>query len=74
MARDAHASSDYGAPAVRSNTMHRPLIAVTHALHLISSVIVMSIAAYFVHNFARNTHLVYWVSIVRFASLSPGPH
>ncbi|KAF2033058.1 hypothetical protein EK21DRAFT_86498 [Setomelanomma holmii] len=60
---DTHANTDYGAPAVRSNKMHRPLIMANHALHFVSSLIVMSIAAYFIHNFPHNTHLVYWVSI-----------
>jgi hypothetical protein len=65
MARNTHANTDYGAPAVRSNKIHRPLITATHALHFISSIIVMSIAAYFIHNFGHNTHIVYWVSVVR---------
>jgi len=62
MAR-GHNANDYGAPAVRSNKLHRPLIIANHVLHFISSIIVMSIAAYFIHNFNKNTHLMYWVSV-----------
>lgn len=67
MAR-GHNANDYGAPAARSNTLHRPFIIANHVLHFISSIIVMSIAAYFIHNFNKNTHLVYWVSVVRISS------
>ncbi|KAF1349484.1 hypothetical protein EJ07DRAFT_139910 [Lizonia empirigonia] len=56
-------ATDYGAPAVRSNRLHRPLLAANHALHLISSLIVLGISAYFIHKYTRNTHLVYWVAL-----------
>lgn len=58
-------TTDYGAPAVRSNRMHRPLMALNHALHLASSLIVLGISAYFIHAFENSTHLRYWVAIVR---------
>ena len=49
---NAHAepTTDYGAPAVRSNRLHRPLLASNHALHLASSLIVLGISAYFIHD------------------------
>ncbi|KAH7339249.1 hypothetical protein BKA66DRAFT_581767 [Pyrenochaeta sp. MPI-SDFR-AT-0127] len=56
MAR-GHNANDYGAPATRSNKLHRPLIIANHVLHFISSIIIMSIAAYFIHNFNKNTYL-----------------
>lgn len=63
MAR-GHAATDYGTPAAgRSNRMHRPALLANHALHWISSVIVMSIAAYFIHHYRHNTHLRYWVAL-----------
>jgi hypothetical protein len=64
---NAHAepTTDYGAPAVRSNRLHRPLLAANHALHLASSLIVLGISAYFIHDFENSTHLRYWVAIVR---------
>ena len=58
------ATTDYGAPPARSNKMHRPLLLANHILHFISSIIVMSIAAYFIRHFSRNTHLLYWVALV----------
>jgi hypothetical protein len=63
---NAHAAptTDYGAPAVRSNRLHRPLMALNHALHLASSLIVLGISAYFIHDFENSTHLRYWVAIV----------
>jgi hypothetical protein len=70
MARTTHApTSDYGAPAAQPNKLLRPLLTANNVLHFISSVIVMSIAAYFIANYNRNTHLVYWVSIVRCLSI-----
>lgn len=63
MAR-GHATNDYGAPAARSSKIHRPLILLNHVLHWISSIIVMSIAAYFIAHYRHNTHLVYWISVV----------
>jgi hypothetical protein len=60
----AHANTDYGAPTARANKFHLHMIIANHTLHLISSLIVMSIAAYFIANFNHNTHIVYWVSIV----------
>jgi hypothetical protein len=71
MARTDAATTDYGAPVGRTNKLFRPLLAATHALHLISSIIVMSIAAYFIANFNHNTHLVYWISIVRSLIFAP---
>jgi len=62
MAR-GHATNDYGSPAVRSNRVHRPAIAANHAVHWISSIIVLGIAAYFIAKFSHNTHLVYWVTV-----------
>jgi len=62
MAR-GHDANDYGSPADRSNRMHRPAILANHALHWTSSLIVMSIAAYFIANFSRDTHLVYWICV-----------
>lgn len=64
---NAHAAptTDYGSPAVRSNRLHRPLLAANHALHLASSLIVLGISAYFINDFTHNTHLRYWVAIVR---------
>jgi hypothetical protein len=58
-------TSDYGAPAIRTHKLHRPLLALTHALHLICALIVLGISAYFINNYTHNTHLVYWVSLVR---------
>jgi hypothetical protein len=54
-----HGTSDYGTAAGTSNKMHRPAILANHILYWISSLIVMSIAAYFISAFLRNTHLVY---------------
>jgi hypothetical protein len=68
MAR-GHATNDYGNVAERSNRMHRPAIIANHALHWASSVIVMSIAAYFIDKFSHNTHLVYWISLVSVKSV-----
>ncbi|KZM22164.1 uncharacterized protein EKO05_0003797 [Ascochyta rabiei] len=56
-------TTDYGAPALRSNKLHRPLIAANHALHLISSLIVLGISGYFINKFTHNTHLVYWIAL-----------
>jgi hypothetical protein len=64
-----HATNDYGTPAARSNKMHRPLILANHALHWISSVIVMSLAAYFISDYGHNAHLVYWVTIAAIDTL-----
>lgn len=58
------ANSDYGAPAIRSNKLHRPLIIANHALHIISSLVVLGISAYFIDKYAHNTHLVYWTALV----------
>jgi len=69
MARHGHAADKYGtpapapAPAARSNRFHRPAILANHALHWLSSIIVLGISAYFIHKFTHNTHLRYWVSI-----------
>ncbi|KAF1914132.1 hypothetical protein BDU57DRAFT_530692 [Ampelomyces quisqualis] len=56
-------NTDYGTPAARANRLLRHAVIANHILHLSSSVIVMSIAAYFIANFNHNTHIVYWVSI-----------
>jgi hypothetical protein len=58
-----HTVNDYGAPSTRSSKIHRPLILANHALHWISSIIVMSIAAYFIAHYRHNTHLRYWISV-----------
>jgi hypothetical protein len=60
-----HNASDYGTATGTSSRMHRPAILANHILHWISSLIVMSIAAYFISAYANNTHLVYWIVIVR---------
>ncbi len=59
-----HGASDYGTAAGTSNKMHRPAILANHILHWISSIIVMSIAAYFISAFSHNTHIIYWVTVV----------
>ncbi|KAH8728315.1 hypothetical protein GQ44DRAFT_757278 [Phaeosphaeriaceae sp. PMI808] len=69
MAEATHANTDYGTATPRSNKLHRPLIIANNALHFVSSIIVMSIAAYFIKNYGHNTHLVYWVSIAAIDSL-----
>lgn len=62
MARTHH-SNDYGSSApARSNSL-RPAILANHVLHWVSSIIVMSIAAYFIAKWPHNAHLRYWVSI-----------
>jgi hypothetical protein len=72
MARE-HVTNDYGSPAVRSNRLHRPAIFANHALHWVSSIIVLGIAAYFIAKFSHNTHLVYWISVVSSNPLSLFP-
>lgn len=54
--------NDYGS-AVHSNKLHRPLLLANHVLHWISSIIVMSIAAYFIAEYGHNTHIRYWVAV-----------
>ncbi|KAF3032024.1 hypothetical protein E8E12_001055 [Didymella heteroderae] len=61
--RTASPANDYGVPTYRSNTLHRPLLAANHTLHISSSVIVLGISAYFINNFTQNTHLRYWVAL-----------
>jgi hypothetical protein len=61
---DRHGETDYGTATGTSNKMHRPAILANHILHWISSIIVMSIAAYFISAYPNNTHLVYWLSVV----------
>ncbi|KAJ4331554.1 hypothetical protein N0V87_009055 [Didymella glomerata] len=61
--RTAAPGTDYGTPAVRSNKLHRPLLAANHALHTISSIIVLGISAYFINDYTHNTHLRYWVAL-----------
>jgi len=58
-----YAANDYGIPADRSNRIHRPAILANHLLHWVSSLIVLGIAAYFIHHFDANTHLIYWIVI-----------
>lgn len=73
-ARTDHApapGTDYGTPVLRSNRLHRPLLAANNALHLISSVIVLGISGYFINDFTQNTHLRYWVAVVRPFLLQP---
>jgi hypothetical protein len=76
-ARGGAGTTDYGAPAGRSNRAHRPAILANHWLHWSSSVIVLGISAYFIANYSHNTHLIYWITIVSFGSLpdqlSPWP-
>jgi hypothetical protein len=57
-------ATDYGTATGTTNKLHRPAIMANHVLHWISSLIVMSIAAYFISAFANNTHMVYWLTIV----------
>ncbi|KAF1832610.1 hypothetical protein BDW02DRAFT_421349 [Decorospora gaudefroyi] len=59
------AATDYGAPATNrgSSKMHRLLLLANHILHFISSLIVMSIAAYLIAHFRHNVHMRYWVSL-----------
>ena len=54
--------NDYGTPS-RSHKAHRLALIANHALHFISSVIVLSIAAYFIAAFTHTTHLRYWVGL-----------
>jgi len=56
-------TNDYGTSAGRSNRAHRPAILANHWLHWISSLIVLGISGYFIHNYNHSTHLVYWVVI-----------
>jgi hypothetical protein len=75
MAHPTIADVDYTAPdRARSNRIHRPLIIATHALHLVSSVIVLSMVAYLLSEFDRDInvehpnygrHLLYWLLVVR---------
>ena len=59
------AATDYGAPAATSTgKQYRPMILAANWLHWVSSIIVMSIAAYFIAHFSHNTHIIYWVTIV----------
>ncbi len=58
------AATDYGAPATTSTgKKYRPMILAANWLHWVSSIIVMSIAAYFIAQFSHNTHIIYWVTI-----------
>jgi hypothetical protein len=63
MAR-GHTTNDYGTTVNRSTRWHRPTILANHLLHWISSMIVLGISAYFIHEFSHNAHLIYWVTIV----------
>jgi len=56
-------TNDYGSPAVGSNRLHRPAILANLALHWLSTIIILGIAAYFIAKFSHSTHLVYWVSV-----------
>jgi len=55
-------TSDAYAPN-RGNRMLRPAILANHFLHWASSVIVMSIAAYFIAHFAHGQHLIFWITV-----------
>ena len=61
-------ANDYGTPGPVGASKMRPLLTALHALHLISSIIVMSIAAYFIAHWKSNTHLRYWVALVSLLS------
>jgi len=58
-----HATNDYGTSGVPATRSSRPARLATYALHLVSSLIVLGISAYFVANFEHTTHLLYWVSV-----------
>jgi hypothetical protein len=55
-------TSEYGRTKQPSKLLRMGILA-NHWLHWISSVIVLSIAAYFIANYTPNTHLIYWVSV-----------
>ncbi|KAH6643007.1 hypothetical protein C7974DRAFT_303538 [Boeremia exigua] len=59
----AEHGNDYGAPTPRANKLLRPLLAANHVLHIISSIIVLGISAYFINEYTHNTHLRYWVAL-----------
>lgn len=61
--------TDYGTAVNRSNKMHRPALLANDVLHFISSLIVMSIAAYFIAAYGHNTHIRYWVALGAISSL-----
>jgi hypothetical protein len=65
-------TTDYGAAntAQRSNSLHRPLTLANHVLHWISSLIVMSIAAYLISQYRHNVHMRYWLAVVSLPALS----
>lgn len=65
--------TDYGTPVARSDNIYRPILIANHALHFSSSIIVLGISAYFINNYTHNTHLRYWVALVRPPSLSTPP-
>jgi hypothetical protein len=62
------ATTDYGATTSPrpANKLHRPLTLANHVLHWISSLIVMSIAAYLISKYRHNVHMRYWVALVSF--------
>jgi hypothetical protein len=62
------ATTDYGATTSQrpANKLHRPLTLANHVLHWISSLIVMSIAAYLISKYRHNVHMRYWVALVSF--------
>lgn len=62
MARTHH-TNDYGSSAPTRSNRLRPAILANHVLHWISSIIVMSIAAYFIANWPHNVHIRFWVSV-----------
>jgi hypothetical protein len=72
MARN-HATNDYGVASPRARRVHRAAMAANHALHWISSIVVLGISAYFIHEFANSVHLVYWVTIVSIPTYIGGP-
>lgn len=56
------APNDYGTPSSTHKSTRIALIA-NHALHFISSVIVLGIASYFIAAYTHTTHLRYWVGL-----------
>lgn len=67
----AHATDDYGVAKPRSDKTHRPLLAAKNGLHWISTLIVMSITAYFISHdwWPVNAHLKFWMAIVSNSTL-----
>jgi hypothetical protein len=66
VAHNSTAATDYGTNPRPTNKLHRPLTLANHVLHWISSLIVMSIAAYLISKYRHNVHMRYWVALVSF--------